>query len=136
MEQSEIILRAIGVLTETQEMVRRLNEETEIDLDAGEAQLGRLVTEVFPSVEVPGDATPAEAGQAVIDALMPAAISLVGAFAFLFSELADVHDTGRSDVKSTELLRTLALRLSDTDPGTGPDAGSGTGPGAGPGGAA
>ena len=115
MEQSEIILRAIGVLTETQEMVRRLNEDVEVDIDAGEAQLGRLVTEVFPSVEVPGDATPAEAGQAVIDALMPAAISLVGAFAFLFSELAEVHDTGRSEIKSTELLRTLALRVSNAD---------------------
>ncbi|MFJ8934558.1 hypothetical protein ACIRL0_02435 [Streptomyces sp. NPDC102365] len=116
MEQSEIILRAIGVLTETQEMVRRLNEDTEVDIDAGEAQLGRLVTEVFPSVEVPGDATPAEAGQAVVDALMPAAISLVGAFAFLFSELADVHDTQRTEIKSTDLLRALALRLSNTDP--------------------
>jgi hypothetical protein len=123
MEQSEIILRAIGVLTETQEMVRRLNEEVEIDIDAGEAQLGRLVTEVFPSVEVPGDATPAEAGQAVIDALMPAAISLVGAFAFLFSELAEVHDTGRSDIKSTDLLRTLALRLSNSDAHGDDDAG-------------
>ncbi|MFD0305866.1 hypothetical protein [Streptomyces sp. NPDC059517] len=121
MEQSEIILRAIGVLTETQEMVRRLNEDTEVDIDAGEAQLGRLVTEVFPSVEVPGDATPAEAGQAVIDALMPAAISLVGAFAFLFSELADVHDTERTEIKSTDLLRTLALRLSNTDANGGPD---------------
>ncbi|MEU5340137.1 MULTISPECIES: hypothetical protein [unclassified Streptomyces] len=115
MEQSEIILRAIGVLTETQEMVRRLNEDVEVDIDAGEAQLGRLVTEVFPSVEVPGDATPAEAGQAVVDALMPAAISLVGAFAFLFSELAEVHDTGRIDIKSTELLRGLALRLSNSN---------------------
>ncbi|WP_055617323.1 hypothetical protein [Streptomyces phaeochromogenes] len=121
MEQSEIILRAIGVLTETQEMVRRLNEDVEVDIDAGEAQLGRLVTEVFPSVEVPGDATPAEAGQAVIDALMPAAISLVGAFAFLFSELAEVHDTGRTEIKSTELLRTLALRLSNSDSHTDDD---------------
>ena len=121
MEQSEIILRAIGVLTETQEMVRRLNEDVEVDIDAGEAQLGRLVTEVFPSVEVPGDATPAEAGQAVIDALMPAAISLVGAFAFLFSELAEVHDTGRTEIKSTELLRTLALRLSNSDTHTDED---------------
>ncbi|MGC5565911.1 hypothetical protein ACPYPG_24130 [Streptomyces sp. FR-108] len=121
MEQSEIILRAIGVLTETQEMVRRLNEDTEVDIDAGEAQLGRLVTEVFPSVEVPGDATPAEAGQAVVDALMPAAISLVGAFAFLFSELADIHDTQRTEIKSTDLLRALALRLSNTDPAAGSD---------------
>ncbi len=120
MEQSEIILRAIGVLTETQEMVRRLNGDAEVDIDAGEAQLGRLVTEVFPAVEVPGDATPAEAGQAVVDSLMPAAISLVGAFAFLFSELADIHDTGRTDIKSTELLRTLALRLSNTDSNDGP----------------
>ncbi|TLS40860.1 hypothetical protein FE633_39150 [Streptomyces montanus] len=115
MEQSEIILRAIGVLTETQEMVRRLNGDADVDADVGDAQLGRLVTEVFPPVEVPVDATPAEAGQAVVDALMPAAISLVGAFAFVFSELAEVHDTGRSDITSTELLRTLALRLSNRD---------------------
>ncbi|GGX72737.1 hypothetical protein [Streptomyces minutiscleroticus] len=111
MEQTEIILRAIGVLTETNAMVRRISEDDSA-IDPSESQLGQLVTEVFPTVEVPADAGPAEAGQAVADAYMPATISLVGAFAFLFSELADLHDAGRTDVSSADLLQDLALRMS------------------------
>jgi len=114
MEQSEIILRAIGVLTETQEMVRRLSKDAEPDLDTGDAQLGRLVTEVFPSIEIPADSSVEEAAEATIAALMPVTISLVGAFAFLFSELAEVHDAGRTDIKTADLLQHLALRLSSS----------------------
>ncbi|MFF2506478.1 hypothetical protein ACFVTY_24285 [Streptomyces sp. NPDC058067] len=112
MEQSEIILRAIGVLTETQEMVRRLSKDAEPDIDSGESQLGRLVTEVFPSIEIPAESSVQEAAEATIAALMPVTISLVGAFAFLFSELAEVHDSGRTDIKTADLLQHLALRLS------------------------
>jgi hypothetical protein len=39
----------------------------------------------------------------------------VGAFAFLFSELADLHDSGRTDVKTADLLQDLALRMSRAD---------------------
>ena len=112
MEQTEIILRAIGVLTETNAMARRIALDESADFDPGENQLGALVTEVFPSVEVPADAGPAEAGQAVADAYLPATISLVGAFAFIFSELAELHDSGRSDISTADLLQTLALRMS------------------------
>ncbi|MFI6340562.1 hypothetical protein [Streptomyces sp. NPDC050535] len=120
MEQTEIILRAIGVLTETNAMVRRIaqsddNAADDAEVESTETQLGALVTEVFPRVEVPSDAGPAEAGQAVADAYLPATISLVGAFAFLFSELADVHDSGRTDVKTADLLQDLALRMSRAD---------------------
>ncbi|MEU4167824.1 hypothetical protein AB0F46_13165 [Streptomyces sp. NPDC026665] len=115
MEQTEIILRAIGVLTETNAMVRRIAQDEEDGVESAENNLGALVTEVFPRVEVPGDAGPAEAGQAVADAYLPAAISLVGAFAFLFSELADLHDSGRTDVKTADLLQDLALRMSRAD---------------------
>jgi len=112
MEQTEIILRAIGVLTETNAMVRRIAQDDSADIDLGESQLGQLVTEVFPTVEVPGDAGPAEAGQAVADAYLPATISLVGAFAFVFSELAEIHDSGRNDISTADLLQDLALRMS------------------------
>ncbi|MFC7260055.1 MULTISPECIES: hypothetical protein [Streptomyces] len=112
MEQTEIILRAIGVLTETNAMVRRIAQDEDAEVESAETHLGALVTEVFPRVEVPADAGPAEAGQAVADAYLPAAISLVGAFAFLFSELADIHDSGRTDIKTADLLRDLALRMS------------------------
>ncbi|MFJ2829550.1 hypothetical protein ACIPC1_18635 [Streptomyces sp. NPDC087263] len=120
MEQTEIILRAIGVLTETNAMVRRIaqsddDEADDTEVESAETQLGALVTEVFPRVEVPSDAGPAEAGQAVADAYLPATISLVGAFAFLFSELADLHDSGRTDVKTADLLQDLALRMSRAD---------------------
>ncbi|MEV7345812.1 hypothetical protein [Streptomyces sp. NPDC093544] len=117
MEQTEIILRAIGVLTETNAMVRRIAQadEDDTEVESTETQLGALVTEVFPRVEVPSDAGPAEAGQAVADAYLPATISLVGAFAFLFSELADLHDSGRTDVKAADLLQDLALRMSRAD---------------------
>ncbi len=95
MEQTEIILRAIGVLTETNAMVRRIAQDENAEVDSAETQLGALVTEVFPRVEVPGDAGPApEAGQAVADAYLPATISLVGRLRVLFSELADLHDSG------------------------------------------
>ncbi|MEU9290485.1 hypothetical protein AB0D57_39060 [Streptomyces sp. NPDC048275] len=115
MEQTEIILRAIGVLTETNAMVRRIAQDEDAEAESTETQLGALVTEVFPRVEVPADAGPAEAGQAVADAYLPATISLVGAFAFLFSELADLHDSGRTDIKSADLLQDLALRMSRAD---------------------
>ncbi|MEU6390815.1 hypothetical protein [Streptomyces sp. NPDC046939] len=111
MEQREIVLRAIGVLTETQEMVRRINDGAELDNDL--TQLGRLVSEVFPTIEIPAGADPEEAAELAIAALMPASVSLVEAFAFLFTQLAKVHDEGRTDVGSTELLREIALRMSD-----------------------
>ncbi|MFB7998146.1 hypothetical protein ACFC4G_35630 [Streptomyces sp. NPDC056002] len=117
MEQSEIILRAIGVLTETQEMVRRLSKDAEPDIETEDAQLGRLVTEVFPSIEIPAESSVQEAAEATVAALMPVTISLVGAFAFLFSELAEVHDSGRTDIKTADLLQHLALRLSSSDDG-------------------
>ncbi|MFJ9174552.1 hypothetical protein [Streptomyces sp. NPDC102360] len=111
MEQREIILRAIGVLTETHEMVRRLSDGEALDTDV--TQLGRLVSEVFPTIEIPSGASAEEAAELAIAALMPASVSLVEAFAFLFTQLAKVHDEGRMDVQSSELLQEIALRMSD-----------------------
>ncbi|MFF3493173.1 hypothetical protein ACFYWS_17640 [Streptomyces sp. NPDC002795] len=111
MEQREIILRAIGVLTETHEMVRRLSDGEALDTDL--TQLGRLVSEVFPTIEIPSGASAEEAAELAIAALMPASVSLVEAFAFLFTQLAKVHDEGRIDVNSSELLQEIALRMSD-----------------------
>ncbi|MBO1330349.1 hypothetical protein [Streptomyces sp. VRA16 Mangrove soil] len=117
MEQREIILRAIGVLTETQEMVRRLSDGEALDTDL--TQLGRLVSEVFPTVEIPAGASAEQAAELTIAALMPASVSLVEAFAFLFTQLAKVHDEGHSDVNSAELLQEIAVRMSDPgEPGS------------------
>ncbi|MFI7341359.1 hypothetical protein ACIBUY_25875 [Streptomyces sp. NPDC050085] len=112
MEQKEIVLRAIGVLTETQEMVRRLNEGDRLDTDL--TQLGQLVTEVFPTIEIPAGSDAEKAAELTIAALMPASVSLVEAFAYLFTQLATVHDEGRTDVSSAELLQEIALRMAES----------------------
>ena len=39
-------------------------------------------------------------------------MQLIGAFTYVFAELAEVHDAGRTDITSEELLRELALRMS------------------------
>ncbi|MDG4856895.1 hypothetical protein P8605_01745 [Streptomyces sp. T-3] len=113
MEQKEIILRAIGVLTETHEMVRRLGEGEKLDTER--TQLGQLVAEVFPAVEIPTGASAQEAAELTIAALLPASVSLVEAFSFLFTQLAHVHDEGHDELKSTELLQKIALRMSEEE---------------------
>ncbi|MFI1377269.1 hypothetical protein ACH4UY_35370 [Streptomyces longwoodensis] len=112
MEHNEVILRAIGVLTETQPMLAALNEDVDAKYEA-DTVIGELVNEMLPTVEVPSTATALEVGQAVADAAAQATISIVGAFAFLFSELATIHDAGRNDITTEELLRELALRFSN-----------------------
>lgn len=123
MEQSEVVLRAIGILTQSAEWIRtanrgvdaRVDDESDgesADRDSGEGQIGSLLAEVFPSFEVSQDATPLEAAHAVTEAALPAIMQLIGAFTFVFSELADAHDTGRTDVTSADVLRELALRMS------------------------
>ncbi|MDT0467054.1 hypothetical protein [Streptomyces gibsoniae] len=110
MDQTEVVLRVIGILTESQRMYAAVNEDVEADYQTSGA-IGELFNEVFPSVAIPVGATPQEAGEAVAHAAVATTIKLTGAFAFLFSELAAVHDDGRSDIKSEDLLRELALRF-------------------------
>ncbi|MFF2521511.1 hypothetical protein [Streptomyces liangshanensis] len=126
MEQNEVVLRAIGILTQSAEWIRtagRHSESTDSpggpdDPSAagrggsGEGQIGSLLAEVFPSFEVSSDATPLEAAHAVTEAALPAIMQLIGAFTYVYSELAQLHDSGRSDITSEELLRDLALRMS------------------------
>lgn len=119
MDQNDVILRAIGILTESQNMYDVLNENVDADYETNGA-IGHLFNEAFPTVTIPANATPQEAGEAVAKAAVATSIQLVGAFTFLFSELADVHDAGRSDVKTADLLRALALRFSN--PSTDADA--------------
>ncbi|QIQ02694.1 hypothetical protein [Streptomyces liangshanensis] len=131
MEQNEVVLRAIGILTQSAEWIRTAGRHPEStdspdgpggpdDPSAGaagrggsgEGQIGSLLAEVFPSFEVSSDATPLEAAHAVTEAALPAIMQLIGAFTYVHSELAQLHDSGRSDITSEELLRDLALRMS------------------------
>ncbi|AXG80275.1 hypothetical protein [Streptomyces paludis] len=121
MEQNEVVLRAIGILTQSAEWVRSTGPEAEPgtgDRAAGErpavpgaGQIGSLLAEVFPSFTVSPEATPLEAAHAVTEAALPAVMRLIGAFSYVYAELARVHDSGRTDITSEELLRELALRM-------------------------
>ncbi|MFJ5222069.1 hypothetical protein [Streptomyces sp. NPDC088400] len=137
MEQNEVILRAIGILTQSAEWIRTADREDDGHglregeghgdplgehgdplgdgpggRDSGRGQIGSLLAEVFPSFKVSPDATPLEAAHAVTEASLPAIMQLIGAFTYVFAELAEVHDAGRTDITSEELLRELALRMS------------------------
>ncbi|MFC8201343.1 hypothetical protein ACFUTV_39000 [Streptomyces sp. NPDC057298] len=112
MDQNELVLRAIGILTESRPMHAALNEDVDADYETSGA-IGELFNGTFPSVAVPAEATAQETGEAVAQAAVTAAVKLVGAFTFLFSELADLHDAGRTDIKTEDLLRELALRFSN-----------------------
>jgi hypothetical protein len=71
---------------------------------------------MLPTVAIPVEATAPEAGQMVAEAAAMASLNMANAFTFLFSELADVHDAGRSDITTDDLLRKLALRFSSPQP--------------------
>ncbi|MGW6745349.1 hypothetical protein ACWGDX_32205 [Streptomyces sp. NPDC055025] len=116
MEQSEVVLRAIGILTQSAEWIRSADRNpaagAESGAGQGAGQIGSLLAEVFPSFTVSSEATPLEAAHAVTEAALPAIMQLIGAFSFVYSELAEVHDSGRTDITSEALLRELALRMS------------------------
>ncbi|QXE34673.1 hypothetical protein KQY30_10650 [Streptomyces sp. GMY02] len=112
MEQSEVVLRAIGILTQSAEWIRAAGGDSGPAAESGAGQIGSLLAEVFPSFTVSPEATPLEAAHAVTEAALPAIMQLIGAFSFVFSELAEVHDSGRTDISSEAVLRDLALRMS------------------------
>ncbi|MEV8392309.1 MULTISPECIES: hypothetical protein [unclassified Streptomyces] len=134
MEQSEVVLRAIGILTQSAEWIRTANRDSDGNVGAeggerapgeggsgdrgsgeggsGEGQIGSLLAEVFPSFTVSPESTPLEAAHAVTAAALPPMMQLIGAFTYVFAQLAEVHDSGRTDITSEELLRELALRMS------------------------
>lgn len=115
MDNGEIIQRVVGVLVETGEYKRGLIENPdreETDDDTG--VFSDLVGEVLRvEMAVPSDTTLQEYGNLVGQALGPAVYRLLGGFALAFWELAEVHDAGRTDVSSAEVLRRLALKAEE-----------------------
>lgn len=111
MDQNDVVLRAIGILTHVTDLRSRMEQGE--DPDVSDAPFETLMADVLHSeLELPGDASPQEVADAVKAALDPAITQLAAAFSQIFQELADVHDAGRTDVSSSEVLKQLALRLS------------------------
>ncbi|MFE6042530.1 hypothetical protein [Streptomyces sp. NPDC056452] len=122
MEQSEVLKRVIGILTEAGEMQRQAEEDTNgHDPDAGGSIVTTLLNETMPHIAIPGDATVEEMALLVGREVGGAVEQLVGAFTLAFIALAQVHDSGQGEVTSADVLQDLALRAeelsSDDDDG-------------------
>ncbi|MFE9371019.1 hypothetical protein ACFYM2_14795 [Streptomyces sp. NPDC006711] len=122
MEQSEVLKRVIGILTEAGDYRRRIEENGERggrDTEVG--IVTALLNETMPRVEIPAEATPQEMATLMAREVGGAIRQLVGAFSLAFVALAEVHDSGRQEVSSADVLQDLALRaeeLKGDGPGT------------------
>lgn len=121
MEQREVLKRVIGILTEAGEIQRLLEEDVQRDdVDMEGSVVTALLNETMPRIAIPGDATVEEMAALIGREVGGAVEQLVGAFTLAYTMLARVHDSGQTDVSSTDVLRDLALQAESGpsgDPG-------------------
>ncbi|WP_405716593.1 MULTISPECIES: hypothetical protein [unclassified Streptomyces] len=111
MEQSEVVKRVVGILTEAGEIRRLLEENVDRDdLETDPSVVTVLLNETMPRISVPEDASIEEIATLVGREVGGAVEQLVGAFTLAFAMLAQVHDSGQTDVTSADVLQDLALR--------------------------
>ncbi|MFI8092233.1 hypothetical protein ACIF9R_28575 [Streptomyces sp. NPDC086080] len=108
MEQREIMQRSVGILTEALEMRRRLRENPDDDV-ARSGAVATLLEEMLPHVQLPADASAREVADIVTEKLGPAIVQITSALTFAFVQLAEIHDEGRTDVSSADVLRSISL---------------------------
>ncbi len=108
MEQREIMQRSVGILTEALEMRRRLRENPDADV-AGNGAVATLLEEMLPHVQLPVDASAREVADIVTAKLGPAIVQIASSLTFAFVQLAEIHDEGRTDVSSADVLRSISL---------------------------
>ncbi|MER5745325.1 hypothetical protein [Streptomyces sp. NPDC002225] len=128
MEQSEVVKRVVGILTEAGEIRRLLEEDVDRDdLDPDSGVVTVLLNETMPRISVPEDASVQEVATLIAREVGGAVEQLVGAFTLAFAMLAQVHDSGQTDVTSADVLQDLALRAEQigTEGPDGPGGGSG-----------
>ncbi|MFD7067645.1 hypothetical protein ACFV97_10480 [Streptomyces sp. NPDC059913] len=128
MEQSEVVKRVVGILTEAGEIRRLLEENVDRDdLDPDSGVVTVLLNETMPRISVPEDASVQEVATLIAREVGGAVEQLVGAFTLAFAMLAQVHDSGQTDVTSADVLQDLALRAEQigTEGPDGPEGGSG-----------
>ncbi|WP_335935647.1 hypothetical protein [Streptomyces sp. PTD5-9] len=111
MEQSEVVKRVVGILTEAGE-IRRLLEESgdRDDVETDSTVVTALLNETMPRITIPEDASIEQVAALVGREVGGAVEQLVGAFTLAFAMLAQVHDSGQTDVTSADVLQDLALR--------------------------
>jgi hypothetical protein len=110
MEYSEILQRVVGILTKSAEWKRLLEEDADRTDIASEAPvIGPLLDGILPNLVLPADATVDQLGPLISEQIMAGLMPLVGAFTEAHHALAEVHDAGRTDVSSAEVLQNLVL---------------------------
>ncbi|XUL89726.1 hypothetical protein ACQ86D_26425 [Streptomyces galilaeus] len=112
MEYPEIMQRVVAVLTQSGEWHRKLVEDVDReDFDSELGILGELLDGTLPPLELPADVTRDQLGPIFSQYLTGALAPLVSAFTQAHHALAEVHDAGRTDITSAEVLRELAVRI-------------------------
>ncbi|MFJ4692257.1 hypothetical protein [Streptomyces sp. NPDC088766] len=111
MQQSEIMQRVIGILTEAIEMKRQVRENPDADV-ALTGAISALLAETLPQISLPRDATAQETMEIITAALGPAILTLANCFSYAFVHLGEVHDEGRPDTSTADVLRSLSLRFA------------------------
>lgn len=106
-----MVKRVVGILTEAGEIRRLLEENVDReDLETNPSVVTVLLNETMPRISVPEDASIEEVATLVGREVGGAVEQLVGAFTLAFAMLAQVHDSGQTDVTSADVLQDLALR--------------------------
>lgn len=114
MRDSDITQRVVGILTQTNEWHRKFSEDPDREDVESLGVVGQFVKELFRAeVDISGDASPQEAVNVAMDVLQPRILRVLAELSFAYAELASVHDSGRTDVSSDDVLRRIALRAQD-----------------------
>ncbi|MFF6805540.1 hypothetical protein [Streptomyces sp. NPDC012616] len=114
MQQSEIMQRVVGILTEAIEMRRQARENPDAKA-ALTGSVSALLAETLPDIKLPADATAQETTAIITEALGPAIVALSTCFSYAFVHLAEVHDEGNTDTSTADVLRSLSLRFARRD---------------------
>ncbi|MER6562960.1 hypothetical protein ABT300_35555 [Streptomyces sp. NPDC001027] len=114
MQQSEIMQRVVGILTEAIEMRRQARENPDVKA-ALTGSISALLMETLPEIKLPADATAQETTALVTEALGPAIVTLSRCFSYAFVHLAEVHDQGDTDTSTADVLRSLSLQFAQRD---------------------
>ncbi|MDI5964813.1 hypothetical protein [Streptantibioticus silvisoli] len=114
MDDREVTTRVIGILTRHLGWVGREDVEA-VKAEAGALPLAaELYQGMFPALNVPTDATPADIARAVYEGAAPAFGTVVAKFCEVFFRLAEVHDAGHSSMTTADLLQELAVQAQES----------------------
>ncbi|GHA06882.1 hypothetical protein GCM10010329_31840 [Streptomyces spiroverticillatus] len=104
-----MLSRVIGVLTQSGEWFRDIHRDPlGHDAHGHDPADGRVVGQLV--AELLEGALPEGLSEEEERELRRSTARLVSVFAFAFHQLAEVHDSGRTDTSSADLLRQLALK--------------------------